>query len=105
MLGQEHAPCALIFAISSLDLLMLSRQNLLFQNLRPLALLYTSDFQYLGGIEPVVRPPPHDRYVVNRHFVHGYTGIYSLGSVKKCQSQNVTIKIKRIQKKKKRNIF
>lgn len=70
-LGQRD-PCALIFPISALNLLMHTFLNLTFQNSGSSRFVEACDFQDVGGIDPVVGSPSHDMVGANFELVDGY---------------------------------
>ena len=75
MLLREHAtfiqgnPCALIFAISALDLLMHALLHLAFEDSGPCRFIEAGDLQNVRRIDPVVGPPSHDMIASNLELI------------------------------------
>lgn len=65
----KRDPCALVFAVPSLHLLVLACLNFLLENLSAATLVHTGDLENLCGIEPTVGLATHDHDLVDLHFV------------------------------------
>lgn len=70
-LGQRN-PCALVFAITTLDLLMNTLLHFSFQNSSPCWFVKAGDFQDVSCIDPIVRSTSHDMVIANLEFIDGH---------------------------------
>ena len=66
-------PCALIFAVSTLYLFVLAREDLFLEDFGALALVYAGNFQDLSRIEPAITAAAHYGDTADFHFVDGYS--------------------------------
>lgn len=83
-------PCTLIFAITTLNLFVLSAKNLFLENLCALPLFNSGHLQDLRRVQPGVITTAHNGYVIDGHLEYGNAGIHSLIAV--------------LSKKRKRNV-
>ena len=66
---QWRIPGPLILSVTTLDDFVLAWQNLLLQDFRPPALLYSCDFEDLSRVHVGIRAPTHDRNASDHTFI------------------------------------
>ena len=76
----ERDPCALIFAISALDLLMDAFLYLPFEDSCSCRFIEACNFQNVSGIDPVVRSASHDMVGGDLEFIHRHLRSHVSGS-------------------------